>query len=66
MNQAMSDKAYDIIARIVAKAPIWLRHDLTAKDIATRSRAEESLALMIADALGQGKCDEGTDGPVKA
>lgn len=66
MNQIMSDKAYDIIARIVAKTPIWLRHDLTAKDLATRSRAEESLAAMIADALGQGECGKGTDGPAKA
>jgi len=66
MNQPMSETAYDIIARIVAKAPIWLRHDLTAKDLATRSRAEESLAAMIADALGQGECDKRTDTPVNS
>ncbi|WP_319025627.1 DUF6771 family protein [Rhizorhabdus wittichii] len=39
------------IARAVQHAPEWLRQDLVSKDPAVRSRAEETLAAMIAAAL---------------
>jgi hypothetical protein len=42
------------ILRVIERAPQWLRHDLESKDAAVRSRAEETLAAMIADALGSG------------
>lgn len=43
-----------LILRVIERAPQWLRHDLTSKDSAARSRAEETLAAMIADALARG------------
>ena len=39
------------IARAVRHSPEWLRQDLVSKDQAVRSRAEETLAAMIAAAL---------------
>lgn len=41
------------IARVLAKAPQWVRHDLGAADTSVRTRAEDTLAAMIADALTQ-------------
>lgn len=49
--RAMNDRARDIIAATVARIPEWIRHDLVAKDVAVRTRAEETLAAMIAGAL---------------
>lgn len=49
----MSEEMNKIIAHVVAKAPQWLRHDLSAKDATMRNRAEETLVAMIADALAQ-------------
>ncbi|MEV4933977.1 hypothetical protein MRBLSP13_002157 [Sphingobium sp. LSP13-1-1.1] len=43
-----------IILGVIERAPQWIRHDLAAKDAASRARAEETLAAMIADALGNG------------
>lgn len=36
----------------LARIPQWIRHDLATQDPAIRIRAEESLAAMIAAALG--------------
>lgn len=36
---------------MIERAPQWIRHDLVAKDVAARTRAEETLAAMIADVL---------------
>ncbi|WP_340265214.1 DUF6771 family protein [Sphingobium mellinum] len=36
---------------VIERIPEWIRHDLAAKDTAIRSRAEETLAAMIASAL---------------
>lgn len=47
----MDDRPKDIIAATVARMPEWIRHDLVAKDAAVRTRAEETLAAMIAGAL---------------
>ena len=48
MNQELTDT----ILRVVERAPQWIRRDLGAKDAAARIRAEETLAAMIADAIG--------------
>jgi hypothetical protein len=50
----MDDQILAIIAHVLDRAPQWLRHDLAAKDAVARQRAEETLAAMIADALGKG------------
>ncbi len=39
------------ILAVIERAPIWIRQDLTSKDPAARTRAEESLAMIIADAV---------------
>lgn len=39
------------IGDAVRNTPIWVRHDLLSGDQATRVRAEETLAAMIANAL---------------
>jgi len=39
------------ILAVIERAPQWVRHDLGSKDPAIRSRAEETLAAMIASAL---------------
>ena len=49
----MNEAATKMILAILERAPEWLRHDLAAKDAAIRARAEETLAAMIASALGQ-------------
>jgi hypothetical protein len=48
------DTASAIILRVIERAPQWVRHDLAAKDEAIRTRAEETLAAMIANALDTG------------
>ncbi|WP_426387765.1 DUF6771 family protein [Sphingobium sp. R-21] len=53
----MDEQALAIIAHVLDRAPQWLRHDLAAKHAATRQRAEETLAAMIADALGKGNAE---------
>ena len=48
----MNDQEISVrVARTVAKAPQWIRQDLSARDVSKRTRAEESLAAMIAAAL---------------
>jgi hypothetical protein len=49
----MSEHIQSAILAVIERAPQWIRQDLTAKDAAARTRAEESLAAMIADALGK-------------
>jgi hypothetical protein len=39
------------IRAALARAPVWVRVDLAAKDDAVKERAEETLAAMIAAAL---------------
>jgi hypothetical protein len=50
----MNDTTSAIILRVIERAPQWVRHDLGAKDEAIRTRAEETLAAMIASALATG------------
>jgi hypothetical protein len=46
-----SDDLTTKIAKVVEHAPGWLRQDLASKDSAVRTRAEDTLAAMIAAAL---------------
>ncbi|MCB4863131.1 DUF6771 family protein (plasmid) [Sphingobium sp. SJ10-10] len=50
----MGDQTQAIILRVVERAPQWVRSDLLSKDVGVRSRAEETLAAMITDALANG------------
>lgn len=50
----MNDTTSAIILRVIERAPQWIRHDLESKDEAIRTRAEETLAAMIANALETG------------
>lgn len=47
----MDDRTKQSIAAVISRMPEWIRHDLVAKDVAIRARAEETLAAMIASAL---------------
>jgi hypothetical protein len=42
------------ILDVLNRAPQWVRHDLAARDMVVRGRAEETLAAMIASALAAG------------
>lgn len=43
-----------IVTAVLMRAPEWIRTDLVAKEAKLRTRAEEALAGMIADALAKG------------
>ncbi|WP_374527137.1 hypothetical protein [Novosphingobium sp.] len=49
----MSVDLTSLIHAVVQRAPKWLRQDLASKDEAVRSRAEETMAAMLADALAK-------------
>lgn len=57
----MDDTTKAIILSVIERAPQWLRHDLDSKDQAVRSRAEETLAAMVADGLAHGGKQAGQD-----
>ncbi len=42
-----------IVQGLLARAPEWIRVDLSSKDSGARSRAEETLAAMIAAAINK-------------
>jgi hypothetical protein len=48
---AMQDDLQATITAIIARTPEWVRQELLSKEQATRARAEEALAAMIAGAL---------------
>ena len=50
----MDEETNTTILRVLERAPQWIRHDLESKDTGVRTRAEETLAAMIANALGVG------------
>ncbi len=54
MPDAASSDLTKIIEAALARAPDWVRQDLTAKDPRVRARAEGTLAAMIAAALDGG------------
>ena len=41
----------DLVEKVLARAPEWVRVDLAARDPLQRQRAEETLAAMIASAI---------------
>jgi len=47
----MQDDLQAAITTIIARTPEWVRQELLSKGQATRARAEEALAAMIAGAL---------------
>lgn len=53
-GRAMNPATTMLILRMLEKTPLWIRHDLQSQDPMTRRRAEETLAAMIANALGSG------------
>jgi hypothetical protein len=54
----MDQETSELITRVIARAPQWLRHDLSSKDLSARGRAEETLVAMIVDALSHGTPQE--------
>ena len=50
----MDDTTAKAILSVLERLPEWIRHDLAAKDLAIRARAEETLAAMIANTLSSG------------
>ena len=49
----MNNDLQATITATIARAPEWIRQELLSKETATRARAEEALAAMIASALQQ-------------
>lgn len=49
----MSNELSDRVLAALIRLPDWMRRDLSSKDEATRQRAEESIATIIASALGE-------------
>jgi hypothetical protein len=47
----MNDTLQATVTAILSRVPEWVRHDLASKDQSSRTRAEETLAAMIANAL---------------
>ena len=50
-SAAMQDDLQATITAIIARTPEWVRQEVLSKEQATRARAEEALAAMIANAL---------------
>lgn len=50
----MANETSIAIADIVSRMPEWVRRDLLSTDPAIRARAEETIAAMIKDAIGEG------------
>lgn len=53
----MDDTLLPAITAVIARAPEWIRHDLLSKETSIRTRAEETLAAMIANALPKIGCE---------
>jgi len=49
----MNDTLQATIIAVIARIPEWIRHDLLSKEANARTRAEETLAAMIANALAE-------------
>jgi len=45
----MTEDLQSAIAAVIARTPEWIRQEMAAKDHATRERAEEALAAMLAN-----------------
>lgn len=44
-----------LVTHLLARAPDWIRKDLSAKDPVFRTRAEEALAALISAAISEGE-----------
>lgn len=51
-SRAMDEATAKSILAVIERLAEWIRHDLAAKDAAIRTRAEETVAAMIATVLG--------------
>ncbi len=49
------DELQTLILNAVERAPQWLRHDLSSTDQAARTRAEDAMAAIIAQAIRTAK-----------
>jgi hypothetical protein len=49
----MNDQMKTAIVEFLARMPDWIRRDIASKDRPARTRAEEALAAMIVNAIGQ-------------
>nr|WP_211185048.1 MULTISPECIES: DUF6771 family protein [unclassified Novosphingobium] len=58
-TDGIDDTASAVILCVIERAPQWIRHDLDAKDEAICTRAEETLAAMIANALREESSEAG-------
>jgi hypothetical protein len=45
----------EIVTDLLRQAPQWIRTDLASKDGALRERAEDALAAMIVNAIGDAR-----------
>lgn len=50
-SAATQDDFQATITAIIARTPEWVRQELLSKELATRARAEEALAAVIAGTL---------------
>lgn len=48
-----NEEITEIVGKVLAKAPQWVRHDLGSTDKVVRTRAEDALAAQIAAALAK-------------
>jgi hypothetical protein len=44
-----------LVTHLLARAPDWIGKDLSAKDPALRTRAEEAMATLISAAISEGE-----------
>jgi len=48
----MESNVYRDMCAVIARLPEWIRAELSSKDTAARLRAEEALAAIVVNALG--------------
>lgn len=51
----MAEELSQIIAQAVAKAPEWIRKELSSVDAGHRARAEDAMAAIVAAALSDNR-----------
>jgi len=54
----MSGGINELVLRVLARAPQWVRQDLLTSDPVVRARAEETLAAMISSALASAEASD--------
>jgi len=58
----MSGGINELVLRVLERAPQWVRQDLLTSDPVVRTRAEETLAAMISNALANVQADDADAG----